>query len=64
MKITELRELDSVKLNEKLQELNQEVFNFRFQKAMGSLEKPHVIREAKKGIAQIKTILNEKKGDQ
>lgn len=63
MKVNELKELDNSKLVEKLQELNLSVFNSRFQKAMGTLEKTHTISEDKKTIARIKTILNERKGD-
>ena len=60
MKATELKQLDDAKLQEKLQELNTEVFNYRFQKQLGTLEKPQVIREAKRDIARIKTILNQR----
>ena len=43
----------------KLDELKAELFNLRFQLATGQLENPMRIREVKKSIAQIKTIIRE-----
>jgi len=62
MKANELQELRTVspqELNEKLSNLKNELFNLRFQLATGQLENPMRIREVKKSIAQIKTILRE-----
>ena len=63
MKARELKEIkgaDSQELNIKLSDLKAELFNLRFQLATGQLENPMRIREVKKSIAQIKTILREK----
>ena len=62
MKARELQELKSSNpqdLTVKLGDLKAELFNLRFQLATGQLENPMRIREVKKSIAQIKTILRE-----
>ena len=62
MKARELKELKSSNPQElaaKLGDLKAELFNLRFQLATGQLENPMRIREVKKSIAQIKTILRE-----
>ena len=63
MKARELKELKSSNPQDlvvKLGDLKAELFNLRFQLATGQLENPMRIREVKKSIAQIKTILREK----
>ncbi|SKA82162.1 LSU ribosomal protein L29P [Clostridium sp. USBA 49] len=57
--LRELRESTPQDLKEKLNSLKAELFNLRFQLATGQLENPMRIREVKKSIAQIKTILRE-----
>ena len=62
MKARELKELKSSNPQElavKLGDLKAELFNLRFQLATGQLDNPMRIREVKKSIAQIKTILRE-----
>lgn len=62
MKARELKELKSSNpqdLAVKLGDLKAELFNLRFQLATGQLENPMRIKEVKKSIAQIKTILRE-----
>ena len=62
MKARELKELKSSNPQEliaKLGDLNAELFNLRFQLATGQLENHMRIREVKKSIAQIKTIIRE-----
>lgn len=63
MKASELKELRETSnpqdLDEKLKDLKKELFNLRFQLAAGQLENPMRIRQVKKSIAQIKTILRE-----
>lgn len=56
MKAEELAGLSDEELAGKLAELETELFNLRFQKTVGQLEKPHRIREIRKDIARIKTI--------
>jgi large subunit ribosomal protein L29 len=57
--LKELRDNNSQDLQLKLNDLKAELFNLRFQLATGQLENPMRIREVKKSIAQIKTILRE-----
>ncbi|MGV3152387.1 50S ribosomal protein L29 [Sarcina ventriculi] len=57
--IKELRTSTPQDLKAKLDELKAELFNLRFQLATGQLENPMRIREVKKSIAQIKTIIRE-----
>ncbi len=60
MKAKELRELSIPELKEKLSKLREELFNLRFQKSIHKLENPMRIREVKRDIARVLTILNEK----
>lgn len=55
-----LRESSSDELENKVVELKKELFNLRFQLSTGQLENPMRIKEVKKSIAQLKTILKEK----
>ncbi|MCM8900379.1 50S ribosomal protein L29 [Caldicoprobacter algeriensis] len=60
MKASKWREMTNEELNQKLNELKSELFNLRFQLATGQLENPMRIREVKRDIARIKTILRER----
>lgn len=60
MKVNELRELSTPELEEKLAECKQELFNLRFQKAINQLENPMRIKDVKKTIAKILTIVHER----
>jgi large subunit ribosomal protein L29 len=60
MKNNELRELSKEDLLLKLSESKEELFNLRFSQATGSLEKPSKIKELRKLVARIKTILRER----
>ena len=60
MKVTELRELSTAELSEKLASCKQELFNLRFQNAINQLENPRRIGDVKKTIARIKTIIHER----
>jgi large subunit ribosomal protein L29 len=57
--LQELRDNSPQDLNTKLNDLKSELFNLRFQLATGQLENPMRLREVKKSIAQIKTILRQ-----
>ena len=61
MKAREWRELTSQELEIRLEELYRQLFNLRTQLTLGRLENPKKIKEVKKDIARIKTILREKK---
>ncbi len=56
MKMTELREMSNDELVVKLEDLRQELFNLRFQKASNRLENPGRIGVVRKDIARIKTL--------
>ncbi len=59
MKASEIRELSNAELNEKLTALKAELFNLRFQHAIDQLENPMRMKEVKKDIARIKTVLRQ-----
>lgn len=59
MKADKFREMSDQELQERLNELKSELFNLRFQLATGQLENPMRIREVKKNIARVKTVLRE-----
>ena len=60
MKASELRELSIQELLERERDSRKELFNLRFQMATGQLSNHTAIKRAKKDIARIKTVLNEK----
>ena len=60
MKANRFREMSQDELNHNLAEFKSELFNLRFQLATGQLENPMRIREVKKNIARVKTILRER----
>ena len=60
MKIKNIRELADMELNQKLAELKIELFNLRFQPATNQLDNPMRMKEVKKTIAKIKTVLKER----
>ena len=61
MKISKLREMSSPELEKELGELKQELFKLRFGLATNGLDNPMKIKETKKDIARVKTILTERK---
>ena len=67
MKINEIKGLTIPELNTRLKELNAELFNLRFSHATRNLANPMQLRECKKEIARVKTVIREKeiaqKGD-
>ena len=60
MKAGELREKTPDQLREELASLKKESFNLRFQQATGQLENTSRMRSAKRDVARVLTILNEK----
>ena len=63
MKTQELRSKSATELKGELKTLLQEQFNLRMQKAVGQVAKPHLFKNVRRNIAQIKTILREKVGE-
>ena len=60
MKTTELRDKSVDELSARERDLNEQLFKLRFQRATGRIENPNKIREVKREIARIKTLLNER----
>ncbi|NPV71781.1 MAG: 50S ribosomal protein L29 [Firmicutes bacterium] len=60
MKAKDLRDMEGAELAKKLEGLKEELFNLRFQLATNQLENPMRIREVRRDIAKIKTILRER----
>ena len=59
MKIADLRTKTKDELNGLLGDLKKEQFNLRFQKASGQLENVARVREVRRSIAQVKTVLGQ-----
>lgn len=60
MKAAEIRKISTADLEKKISELKVELFNLRFQLAVGQLEDTARIGKVKKLIAQMKTIISER----
>lgn len=60
MTVQEIKELENVDLLAKVEEYKKELFGLRFQQATGQLENTARIREVRKSIARIKTIMRER----
>ena len=60
MKANDIRKLSTEEINKKITETKQELFNLRMKQATGSLENPSRIRELRKTVARLKTILRER----
>ena len=59
MKAKELRKLSAEELNKKITESKKELFELRLKQSTGQLEKPSRVRELRKDVARMKTILKE-----
>ena len=60
MKVDEIRELGVDELRTREKELDDQLFRLRIQKSMGHLEAPGKVRDIRKDLARVKTILREK----
>ena len=60
MTIKEIRDKSNADLVKEIDSLKEELFNLRFQKATGQLENPLRIKEVRKTIARIKTVITER----
>jgi len=63
MKASELKVKNADELTSEMHNLLREQFNLRMQRATGQLGKPHRVKEIRRDIARIKTVLNAKAGD-
>jgi large subunit ribosomal protein L29 len=62
LRARELRDLTDEELEMRLADTRQELFNLRFQSATGALEQPARLKLAKREIARILTVRNERDG--
>lgn len=60
MKANELKGKSAEELNNDLQGLLREQFNLRMQKGTGQLAQPHRVKQVRREIARVKTVLNQK----
>ncbi len=60
MKVSEMKEKTQVELEKELGELKSELFKLRFQLVTNQLENPMKLKDVKKSIARVKTILRER----
>jgi len=60
MEMKEINNLEKSELLDRVGKLKQELFHFRSQLALGRMENPMRIREARKNIARVKTVLRQK----
>ena len=60
MELKKIREMSELELNAELLKMKKDLFNLRFQHVTGQLENPVKLRETKRDIARIKTIIREK----
>jgi large subunit ribosomal protein L29 len=59
LKASEIRALSPEEIQRKEKDLKEELFNLRFQHEVGQLENPQKMKQTKRAIAKVKTILRE-----
>lgn len=59
MELKKMREMTDLELNAELAKMKKDLFNMRFQHVTGQLENPIKMREIKRNIARVKTIIRE-----
>ena len=64
MKASELREQNKEDLTSRLEELEEESFNLRFQHTLGQLSNPIRLRDVRRDIARVRTLMNENEAAQ
>ena len=60
MKASDIREKNVAELKDELLRLRKEAFNLRMQRASGQLPQSHLLKETRRDIARVKTIMKEK----
>ena len=61
MKASELREKTQAELRETLHDLLKEQFNLRMQRGTGQFSRPHLMKDVRRNIARVKTVMNQKR---
>jgi large subunit ribosomal protein L29 len=64
MRAKEIRERSDDELHKNLGDLEEQLFKLRFQKSTGQIENPQKIREVRKDIARVLTVINERAGQE
>ena len=64
MRAKELRDKSVDELSKTLGDLQEQLFKLRFQKSTGQIENPQKIREVRKDIARVLTVINERAGQE
>jgi len=59
MKASEIRDMNLDEMHSKVSDLKEELFNLRFQHEIGQLENPQRMKQTKKDIARVETIIKE-----
>ncbi len=62
MKMQEIKELTEKERDEKLQDLQEELFNLKFQLATGKIENPGRLKHMRRDIARLKTLQSQQQG--
>jgi len=61
MKASELRGKTQAELRESLHELLKEQFNLRMQRGTGQFSRPHLMKDVRRNIARVKTVITQKR---
>ncbi len=64
MKATELRDRSQAELNKTLGDLEEQLFKLRFQKSTGQIENPIKIREVRRDIARVLTVMGQNRAQE
>ena len=61
MKASELRDKSQAELGESLRDLLKEQFNLRMQRGTGQFSRPHLMKDVRRNIARVKTVITQKR---
>jgi large subunit ribosomal protein L29 len=59
MKASEIRDMNLDEMHAKVSDLREELFNLRFQHEIGQLENPQLMKQNKRDIARVETVIKE-----
>jgi large subunit ribosomal protein L29 len=59
MKASEIRDMNLDEMHAKVSDLREELFNLRFQHEIGQLENPQLMKQNKRDIARVQTVIKE-----
>lgn len=64
MKASEVREMSPEEMHRKVTDLTEELFNLRFQHGIGQLENPQKMKQIRRDVARIRTIIREAESEE